>query len=695
MKYLLILLSLFSFQLFAQEQACHVQTCRSQLIRLELDSEAITEAIQTSTEVNSSGIEALRAYFNSDLFKESFITSYPIDALPFPHNSALCHIKQQDGNQMYQGINCEQENFCASESISESVRSEVCFSFPCSFFMGDINKCPHTASSGAPTQIKFPGDIKLKDIKLTPQEVNIENNQIRGCFSVDKLDVDLNVLIDMKKDPVVDYQSIGLEGLELRMNEARRVCVSADLDLTSSTPISNVKIEKMQDRFVSNNMIDRAVENASLKGLDGYSEGSRRVFRLSVLKPMARHFQDSIEGSIQISLASAFEEKLATYYSDFTSVKGPYAIETPQSSFVSELGVSNMMVSKYADLLECSILKSRGESISNQKCLSLSYSFGSDPLKEKQVPNIKKAVNHLKTQFNNYDNITSETLKNKLQSLKSKLGDSQFKKDIVPLIETIARNQQNSRFMGGIELFTNFQNQQRNQSLGVGLQGICNTEANSPHLGKSMAGCAMQVYVDTNEFNRLIKMMYEDGRMCHRGRGDFVPQLDSSGEQVYKGGFAQGSGCELALEEKANGMRCYLNGPPQLEFDPVTKKYKLDMKTKECYRGPVFAGQGRLGGDIDFEISYNPSVCEGGDLCLQDGTADWNVVPGTARGALRGSSFLNGIVHNTINEQLTSMLSDTMRLSFSEGVLANLPIKGGSKVDRGTGFFGLCLELKN
>lgn len=249
--------------------------------------------------------------------------------------------------------------------------------------------------------------------------------------------------------------------------------------------------------------------------------------------------------------------------------------------------------------------------------------------------------------------------------------------------------------MDGIELFTDLQSQQSNQSLGVGLQGICNTVSTSAYVGRAIPNCAVQVYVDTNEFNLLMQAMYEDGRMCHRGRGDFVPELNSRGEQVYRDRFAQGSGCEFEMEEKKNGLKCYLNGAPQLHYDPTTGKYNFDMKTKHCYRGSVFAGQGRIGGDINFDISYNPSVCENGDLCLQDGSASWNVVPGTERYALRGGSFLSGMVHSKINDQLTKMMSDTVRLSFSEGMLATVPLRAGNQVDKGEGFFGLCLEVDN
>ena len=191
-----------------------------------------------------------------------------------------------------------------------------------------------------------------------------------------------------------------------------------------------------------------------------------------------------------------------------------------------------------------------------------------------------------------------------------------------------------------------------------------------------------------------MQAMYADGRMCHRGQGDFVPELNSRGEQVYNNRFAQGQGCVFQMEEKENGLKCYLNGAPELNFDQASGRYVFSLRTQHCYRGPVFLGQGRIGGDINFNISYNPNICENGVLCLQDGQAQWNVVPGTERYALRDGSFLNGIVYDQINSQLTEMISDTVRIAFTDGILSNIPIRAGAQLDRGEGYFGVCLDVR-
>lgn len=120
------------------------------------------------------------------------------------------------------------------------------------------------------------------------------------------------------------------------------------------------------------------------------------------------------------------------------------------------------------------------------------------------------------------------------------------------------------------------------------------------------------------------------------------------------------------------------------------------LRTKECFRGGVFLGAGKIGGDIDFNIGFTPTVCNGGDFCLENGNADWSVVPGTALHSLRESNWLNGPVRRTIDSQLNKMVSETLRIPMSSGSgpLSQIPVVPEGRVDTGDGFFGACLKIR-
>lgn len=140
-------------------------------------------------------------------------------------------------------------------------------------------------------------------------------------------------------------------------------------------------------------------------------------------------------------------------------------------------------------------------------------------------------------------------------------------------------------------------------------------------------------------------------------------------------------------------MRCYLNGAPKIVFDGSRNGYKVLLNTKDCFRGSVALGQGKIGGDINFEIAFTPTICGGGDFCLSKPDAQWNVVPNSARFALRESSFLNGMVKKTIDGKLNQMIGETIRIPLmgGTGMMANLPVIPEGRVDTGDGFFGACL----
>jgi hypothetical protein len=448
-------------------------------------------------------------------------------------------------------------------------------------------------------------------------------------------------------------------------------------------------------------MIDRALRGAAVSGLSGYTPETLEIMKMTGLPPMARHFRPTIENAVAGVLSKTFETTVAGYISGLTENKGPTRVDTPADSMVSELGVGNIAVKKYVDLVECSIMKKEGKQIpAGHACLTTNYSGSNTVLyNQRSIPSPERAVARLKDTMARNSNVTSESIKSRLAALEDKMRrlnlSSLFQREISPIINQIAATQSNSTLMSGIELVGQLSS---NSQLSVGfcLPDICDQQRPSTHEGRSIPNCPIQTYVDINEVNNLLKAMYDSGRLCHRGRGDFVPERDSRGRIVRDHGLARGQGCLFAVEDDEDGLRCYLNGPPTLKYDPATRRYNVDMKTRECFRGGAFIGLGKIGGDINFNIGFTPSICNGGDFCLENGDAKWSVVPGTAQYALRDSSWLNSIVRNRIDSNLKEIVSKSIRfpLSSTQGPLANIPVAPDGRVDMGEGYFGACLKIR-
>jgi hypothetical protein len=266
---------------------------------------------------------------------------------------------------------------------------------------------------------------------------------------------------------------------------------------------------------------------------------------------------------------------------------------------------------------------------------------------------------------------------------------------VAPLITEIEATQSTSTLMKGIELVGKL-SEDAQVNFGFCVPDICDQKKPSTHEGRVIPNCPVQAYIDINELNHLLKAMYDSGRLCHKGKGDFTPEKNARGEIVRNRGMAQGEGCFFAIEEDPDGLRCYLNGPPTLKFDEKTKRYNVSLRTKDCFRGGAFVGLGKIGGDIDFKIGFTPTICNGTDFCLENGEADWSVVPGTAKYALRDSSWLHGIVKKKIDSTLNEMVSSSLRfpLTSGQGPLSQIPVIPDGRVDVGDGFFGACLKIR-
>ncbi len=694
-----IILLFVSTSLFAQTTTPEASQCKSQLMRMQVDSNALTGALQSSNMLQNRALPALQTFLASDTFKTSFVRDYPLEPVGFPFDKIACEREKARDN-AFRSINCEDPNLCGSADISEEVKTRLCFALPCSFVMGSrMSEC-RPNSIARPSRMNFSRPVSLRSIDIVPQAVVLEGNQIRSCFRINNMALGFSVGIDFENRGQA-FESIGLNNLDLNLDSPREVCLSATVDFSRTPVLSGVRLENVTGQpFISNAMIDRSLRTSTVTGLSNYSPETLEILKTSGLPPMARHFRPTIETAVAAVLSTTFETTVAGYLSNVAGNRGPSRLDTPADSMISELGVGNLSVKKHVDLLECSLLKRERKPIpADHACLTTTYTGNPTRYNLNNIPNPERASQRLREAMSRNENVTSESLRKRIEDFAPRFQalnlSPLYNRDVGPIAQQIRAAQSNSTLLSGIEMMGQLNN---NAQLSVGfcLPEICDQERPSTHEGRSIPNCPIQTYVDINELNNLLRAMYNSGRLCHRGRGDFVPQRDRRGEIVRRDGFAQGAGCVFAVEEDPDGMRCYLNGPPTMQYDPRTRRYNVAMRTRECFRGGVFIGQGKIGGDIDFNIGFTPSICNGGDFCLENGVANWNVVPGTARHALRESSWLNGVVRSTIDAQLRDIVSNSIRfpLSSTQGPLSNIPLAPEGRVDMGEGYFGACLQIR-
>jgi len=669
--------------------------CRSELLRVEI-ADSVLNGNGIASDEKGFALTALEAFFGSGTFKDSFVKSYPFEPMGFPHNDQVCKEEVKDDPE-FKGVDCMNPNLCSDPNVSEAVKKEICLMLPCSFVMADINACKSSSDKARFTKINFPQPLELKELELEPLSFQLQGDSIRSCFRVNKMDLSVGVEVEIEKTHI-DYPAIGLSDLSMTLDHVEEVCMVATVHPGQTPPLSGITIET-KDKFVSNQMINKTLKGAKITGITGVSQSFLDSLKVNVLPSFGMQLRPKLEDAIKKSLASTFEKQLSTWMGGNAST-GFAAGEDPgpASTLMSELGAANMSFKKYVDLMECSILKKNKKNIpADHGCLNSTFAFGGEKLKEKEIPKPEKAAEMLFDQAKRFDQISSESLRLRLKEMEKDFSDlglsSHYQARVTPVIETIRYNQSQPAFSNGFALLTEIGKN------GIGLKGvvpgICDDTNPSPHDGRSIDSCPIQAYLDLDELNNILDEMFKSGRLCHQGRGPYIPELDSKGNQAFdKKEVPLGSGCRLIFEEKEGGFSCFLGQAPRFDYDSATGAYKIVMQSKQCFRGGVFLGQGKIGGDINFTFPFTPDVCEEGDFCLKNIDPQWEVVSGTERFALRDGSFLNGIVKDKIDEQLKEQIGDTFRLklSGSGGKLSSIPFEAEGRVDKGRGFFGACLQ---
>lgn len=614
--------------------------CLAPLIRLEVAPYLLDHQLSSSPQLREATTKDLALFLASNDLAEVFLKQpLKLDPLPVPTKPGRCEALAQNGLLGLKPSDCSNKFICSAPEFSDEVRSALCYSTFCSLLRGPkkLKEC-EGAENVYPTRLHL-DPLQVTQLRMGTPEISHESGRTKVCATIEAMQVNLDADMEFFPGKSGDFPTPRVSNLKLQLDGQRKVCLSGILKSSSSMALSELKFEYIgEGTFASDQMINAAINGSEISGLeDTYGSDVLNTLKPSLLPALMRGFRPAIEKGIQEGLAAVFETQINKFLAE--GQQHAQTLSTPTNSFLSEISIGNMLVEKALKTLEDSIASGKKNDIS-------------------------KALRELDVSMSQYEHVTGESLRKRLLALPPH-------PDILRLANKIAANQNNSQFYTDLAFMEQLNNQLGGQ-VTLGVPEMCGEYSSISN--RSIKGCEAQAYIDLNEFNQLLRKMYETGRLCHQGRGE---------------------NCYFMLESKPDGMSCYLDGPPSLRYEAGQGKYRLRFNTRNCSRPAMMLGLGKVGGDINFDIGYQADICEG-DFCLKNGEAKWEVEPGTARGAFRDESILKGAAVDAMGKQLGKMLGQTLRLPLTSpnGPFALVPFKAAGKTDQGEGYFGTCLTFK-
>lgn len=692
---------------WAQPNCVEESQCRSQLLRVEISNSILANS-------GESLLPSLTAFSESETLASIIQRSYPLQPLAFPHNPESC-AREKRTNPLFADINCSEPGLCGKSDLNAEVRERICFKLPCPIFEGTLNvgKCD-SALNIFPNSISFPEPVKINKIALTPTSVDFTDGKAKLCFRINELDLSLGVRLGLDtRGTRLPDNGIGIGNVHPVLDGPRNVCMRANVNVTSGTPVSNLEVIPEEGKpFISDEMIRTASRGLNITGLSGYPANQLDRIKGEIVPVIVQPLRDTVEDAVKTSLATVFEQEINKLVGQ---TRGSSSHLVSSQNLSTELGIGNLAIRNKLAITECAAIKGALQTIPpKHPCLDIPRWDGSPTTPENFSSPLINELMDLK-RIADTAQITSESVKQRLIALKDLIRrqhdefarpddpphfvegrkealENNIKEFIDPIVDRISRNQLDGQVFNFIEIQNQLQGG-ASRNVGVSVPDICSDTRPSPHARREMRNCPVQAYVDLNEMNQVLDRLWKAGRLCQQGRGPFVPTLEHGQQKYDTEGKPEGSGCYMEV----SGMGCYLNNAPQINYDARTRKYKTSINLKACYRGPVMFGQGRVGGDFNIDFSFTPKACNGGDFCMDNPKVDWKVVPGSERFALRPSSMLNSIVNETIQSSINNALSDTIRLPLASGVgpLATVPLEAEGRIDQGPGFFGACLKLRD
>lgn len=688
---LLILAFLGAFSLV---HASDAPMCRSQLLRVDIARDSLTGVS------GKSALLILRRV--APQLQGLLEQDYRIDPFPFPVNKEECQL---------QGVNCP-DNFCQNPSVDPVLKGQVCFSLPCPLFEGSkhVGKCSGVQYLYGHS-IGFPEPVSIKKLALDVKSVDSLGKEARLCFRVNELELSLaaELTFDTNGTRLPD-RSVTVRNIEGQLDQPKDVCISAELDIASSTPVKKVKILPVgRDPFISDDVIRKASQRVILSGLSGYSQRELERAVPELLPVLIRPLRQTIEKSVADALGKVLEEVVEDQVARLASED---ALLLDSSLFMSELSFTGKRLWDSVYFNECRQLVFSGKQVPvGHPCIGLDVTFfdrlraGGDPNEKISLASGLKfflegsTMTYELSYPDQWPNVVSENFRKRLLVLRQIVEKSELSSALTAeQIKKIARERQGlvitiDKFVAQIEkkraadkVFQNveiqgdlFQGVRR--EVGLALPDVCSQTRPSAHAQVSIPNCPIQAYVDLNEFNYLLRKLWETGRICDGGKGAYKPNSSE---------FP--NGCRLPTDL----ISCRLEEAPQLTYQGKSGRYATSIKLRNCRKNilPFGIFGASLGGDFNVSLTFKPKACNNGDFCIDQPRVTWNLVSGSQEGLLK-DPLIRGQITRAIDSSINEAMSKTFRIplaSATSGLIAEIPLKSEGRTKSGAGYFGVCLK---
>lgn len=658
--------------------------CRSQLLRVNVANGALTDVSGRSV------VPMLREILPA--IKSSLETSFTIPELDFPPNEDECKRL---------GANCTDRGLCKNPNTPAEIRSALCFELPCALLEGTLNagKCNNTSYIFA-ASIAFPTPLVIEKIDWNVKDVSYTGSEAKICVELTELSLSMGTQISFDTHGTnLPENFVGISDIKADLDGKRDICIKARVDLASSHPLNHVRIETDNSApFISDNMLRNAVRNVKVTGLSGYRPADLARVVPELLPVILQPIRETIESGVTAALGQIIEDQVARASANLASSQEPNFLNT--QAFMSELSYVPTTLWNEVYFQECRNLVFSNRPIPvGHPCIGLEVT----PSKIDFRPGIhdrpKIAQNSDAKFFSEnyvmntldvpsfYPNVVAESFKQRLLALKEILKST----DVHPSLERERILTQRSRFISYIiDPFVRRMEQRLAQDtalrsveiqgelvqgvrreVSIALPELCSTTTYSPHQNVSIPNCPIQVFADMNEFNRVLRSLWENGRICSSGKGvDCVLPTDS--------------------------ISCTLIAAPQLKFVPGTKRYATDIKLKGCRADilPFGIFGATLGGDFNVSLNFIPKACFNGDFCIDQPRISWTLARGSETGLLQ-DPIIRGQITSAINSGIQSAMGQAFRIPFgsaTSGIFSQVPLKAEGRTKSGNGYFGVCLK---